>query len=158
MYKQTVSKIIFNFYTIGSTGCFTFSFLFVKIFCFRNIFFVMCNKKLYQTPLSLSRNKNCIKWYNLLFSITLGFVIPNSSDHCTHQRIFIMYSYVCIMFYFCMCDSSGDHGGSAAAARRQQQLGSSGCGSLAAAAWWQQLGGGSGSAAAVAAAAVAALQ
>jgi hypothetical protein len=36
------------------------------------------------------------------FSITLGFVSPNSSNHCTCQCIFIMYSYVCIMFYFCM--------------------------------------------------------
>ncbi len=36
------------------------------------------------------------------FSIILGFVIPNSSNHCTCQRIFIMYSYICIMFYFCV--------------------------------------------------------
>ncbi len=43
-----------------------------------------------------------MRWYSLLFSIVLGFVIPNSSNRCTHQRIFIMYSYVCIMFYFCM--------------------------------------------------------
>jgi hypothetical protein len=35
-------------------------------------------------------------------SIILGFVIPNSSNHCTCQLIFIMYSYVCIMFYFCV--------------------------------------------------------
>ncbi len=34
------------------------------------------------------------------FSIILGFVIPNSANHCTRQRIFIMYSYVFIMFYF----------------------------------------------------------
>ncbi len=54
--------------------------------------FVMCKKKLYQTPLSLSRKKNCIKGYNSLFSITLGIVIPNSSNHCTCQRVFIMYS------------------------------------------------------------------
>jgi hypothetical protein len=106
----------------------------------------------------LSRKKNCIKWHNLLFSITLGFVIPNSSNHCTCQCIFIMYSYVRVMFYFCMRDGGGDHGGNLAAAWRQRQLGGSGCGSLAAAAWWQQLGGGSGSAAAVAAVAVAALQ
>ncbi len=33
------------------------------------------------------------------FSIILGFVIPNSSNHCTCQRIFIMYSYVYILFY-----------------------------------------------------------
>ncbi len=36
------------------------------------------------------------------FSIILGFVIPNSSNHCTCQCKFIMYSYVCIMFYFCV--------------------------------------------------------
>jgi hypothetical protein len=72
--------------------------------------------------------------------------------------MFIMYSYIRIMFYFCMHDSSGDRGGSLAVARRQRQLGGSGYGSLAAAAWWQQLGGGSGSAAAVAAVAEAALQ
>ena len=36
------------------------------------------------------------------FSIILGFVIPNSFNHCTCQRIFIMYSYICIKFYFCM--------------------------------------------------------
>jgi hypothetical protein len=34
------------------------------------------------------------------FSIILGFVIPNSSNHCTRQCIFVMYSYVCILFYF----------------------------------------------------------
>ncbi len=62
----------------------------------------MCNKILYQTVLCLSQEKNCMKWYSLLFSIILGFVIPNSSNHCTCQNIFIMYSYVCIMFYFCM--------------------------------------------------------
>ncbi len=33
------------------------------------------------------------------FSIILGFVIPKSSYHCTRQRIFNIYSYVCIMFY-----------------------------------------------------------
>ncbi len=43
-----------------------------------------------------------MRWYSLLFSIILGFVIPISSNHCTCQRIFIMYSYVCIMFYFCV--------------------------------------------------------
>ncbi len=46
--------------------------------------------------------KNCMRWYSLLFSIILGFVIPNSSNHCTRQCMFIMYSYVCIMFYFCV--------------------------------------------------------
>jgi hypothetical protein len=91
-------------------------------------------------------------------SIILGFVIPNSSNHCTRQCIFIMYSYVCLMFYFCMRDVGGDHGSSLAAARRQRQLGGSGCGSLAATAWGKQLGSGSGSAVAVAAAAVTALQ
>ncbi len=30
------------------------------------------------------------------------YVIPNSPNHCTCQRIFIMYSYVWIMLYFCM--------------------------------------------------------
>ncbi len=49
--------------------------------------------------------KNCMRWYSLQFSIILGFVISNSSNHCTRQRIFIMYSYVCIMFYFCMCQN-----------------------------------------------------
>ncbi len=58
-------------------------------------------KKLYQTPLSLNQ-KRCINWYNFLFSISLGFVIPNSSNHCTRQLIFIMYSYAWIMLYFCM--------------------------------------------------------
>jgi hypothetical protein len=103
-------------------------------------------------------NKKLYKMIHLLFSITLGFVIPNSSNHCTRQRLFIMYSYVCIKFYFCMRDGGGDHGSSLAAAQRRRQLGGSGCGSLGVAAWWRQLGGGSGSAAAVAAAAVAALQ
>jgi hypothetical protein len=69
-----------------------------------------------------------------------------------------MYSYVRIIFYFCMRDGGGDCGGSLAAARQQRQLGGSGCGSLAVAAWWQHLGNGSGSAAAVAAVAMAALQ
>jgi hypothetical protein len=52
----------------------------------------MCNKILYQTVLCLSRKKKCMRC----------FVIPNSSNHCTRQRIFIMYSYVCIMFYICV--------------------------------------------------------
>ncbi len=43
-----------------------------------------------------------MRWYSLLISIILGFVIPNSSNHCTCQCMFIMYSYVCIMIYFCM--------------------------------------------------------
>ncbi len=46
--------------------------------------------------------KKIMRWYSLLFSIILGFVIPNSSNHCTCQHIFIMYSYICIMFYFCV--------------------------------------------------------
>ncbi len=46
--------------------------------------------------------KNCMRWNSSFFSIILGFVIPNSSNHCTRQCIFIMYSYICIMFYFCM--------------------------------------------------------
>ncbi len=143
---------------IGLTGCFTFLFLFTKIFCLRNKkFLVMCNKKMYQTPVFESK-KNCIKWYIFLFSITLGVVIPNRSNHCPHQCIFIMYSYARIMFYFCMRNGGGDRGGSLEVARRQRQLDGSSCGSLMAAAWWQQLGGSSGSAAAVAAAAVAALQ
>jgi hypothetical protein len=62
----------------------------------------MCNKKLYQTPLSFSRNFFVQNDTIYFFSITLGFVIPNNSNHCTCQRIFIMYSYVCIMSYFCM--------------------------------------------------------
>ncbi len=63
---------------------------------------VMCNKILYQTVLCLSREKKCMRWYSLLFLIILGFVIPNSSNHCTCQRIFIMYSYIFIMFCFCV--------------------------------------------------------
>ncbi len=49
--------------------------------------------------------KNCMRWYSLLFSIIYGFVIPNSSSHCTCRRIYIMYSYICIMFYFCVCQN-----------------------------------------------------
>jgi hypothetical protein len=112
-----------------------FLFLFTKIFCLRKFFFVMCNKTLYQTPLSLSRKKNLYKMIQFTFFITLGFVIPNSSNNCTCQRIFRMYSYVCIMFYFCMHDGGGDPGGSLAAARRLRQLGG---GSLVVAAWRQQ--------------------
>ncbi len=62
----------------------------------------MCNKILYQTVLCLSRKKKMYEMIQFTFSIILGFVIPNSSNHCTRQRIFIMYSYVYIMFYFCM--------------------------------------------------------
>jgi hypothetical protein len=62
----------------------------------------MRNKKLYQTPLSLSQYKKLYNMIQFNFSITLGFVIPNSSNHCTRQCIFIMYSYVRIMYYFCM--------------------------------------------------------
>jgi hypothetical protein len=62
----------------------------------------MCYKRLYHTVLCLSRKKNCMRWYSLLVSIILGFVIPNSSNHCTRQCIFIMYSYVCLLFYFCV--------------------------------------------------------
>ncbi len=119
-------------------------------------FLVMCNKKLYQTP--VFESKKMYKMIQFTFSTTLGFVIPNSCNHCTHQRIFIIYSYVRIMFYFCMHDGGGDRGGSLAAVGWQWQLGGGGCGSLAVTAWWQQLGGSSGSSAAVAAAAVAALQ
>ncbi len=43
-----------------------------------------------------------MRWYSLFFFIILGFVIPNSSNHCTCQHIFIMYSYICIMFNFCV--------------------------------------------------------
>ncbi len=46
--------------------------------------------------------KKCMRWYSLLVSFILDFVIPNSSNHCTCQHLFIMYSYICIMFYFCM--------------------------------------------------------
>jgi hypothetical protein len=120
----------------------------------------MCNKKLYQTPLSLSQKKIESNDTIYFFSIRIGFVIPNSSNHCSCQCIFIMYSYIRIMFYFCMHDGGGDRGGSSAVARRQRQrqLGGGSWGSLAAAAWWWQLGGGSGSVVAVAAVAVAALQ
>ncbi len=44
----------------------------------------------------------CIRWYSLLFSIIFRSVIPNSSNHCNRRCIIIMYSYVCIMFYFCV--------------------------------------------------------
>ncbi len=43
-----------------------------------------------------------MRWYSLLFSIKFRSVIPNSSSHCNHQSIIIMYSYICIMFYFCV--------------------------------------------------------
>jgi hypothetical protein len=44
-----------------------------------------------------------MRWYSLLFSIIFHSVKPNSSNHCNCQRIvFIMYSYVCIMFNFCV--------------------------------------------------------
>jgi hypothetical protein len=47
-----------------------------------------------------------MRWYSLLFSITLRSVKPNSSNHCNCQCIvIIMYSYICIMFYFCMCQN-----------------------------------------------------
>ncbi len=46
----------------------------------------------------MSKQKKCMRWYSLLFSVILGFRIPNSSNHCTCQRIFIMYSYICILF------------------------------------------------------------
>jgi hypothetical protein len=135
-----------------------FIFIYKKYFASGKKSFVMCKKKLYQSPLSLSRKNKLYKMIQFTFSITLDFVIPNSSNHCTCQRIFIMYSYICIMFYFCMHDGGGDRDSSLTAARWQQQLGGGSCDSLTVAAWWQQLGGGSGSAAAVAAAAVAALQ
>ena len=45
---------------------------------------------------------NCMRWYSLLFSIIFHSVKPNSSNHCNCQRIIIMYSYICIMFYFCV--------------------------------------------------------
>ncbi len=41
--------------------------------------------------------------YSLLFSIIFHSVKPKSSNHCNCQCIvIIMYSYVCIMFYFCL--------------------------------------------------------
>ncbi len=43
-----------------------------------------------------------MRWYSLLFSIIFRSVKPNSSNHCNCQRIIIMYSYVCKMFYFCV--------------------------------------------------------
>ncbi len=43
-----------------------------------------------------------MRWYSLLFSIIFRSVKSNNSNHCNHQRIIIMYSYICIMFYFCM--------------------------------------------------------
>ncbi len=43
-----------------------------------------------------------MRWYSLLCSIIFCSVMPNSSNHCNRQRIIIMYSYVCILFYFCM--------------------------------------------------------
>jgi hypothetical protein len=50
----------------------------------------MCNKILYQTVLCLSRKK-------IVRDDTVYCFLTN---HCTCQRIFIMYSYVCVMFYF----------------------------------------------------------
>ncbi len=44
----------------------------------------------------------CMRWCSLLFSIIFHSVIPNSSNHCNQQRIIIMCSYGCIMFYFCV--------------------------------------------------------
>ncbi len=42
-----------------------------------------------------------MRWYSLLFSIIFCCVKPNSSNHYNPQCIvIIMYSYVCIMFYF----------------------------------------------------------
>ncbi len=66
---------------------------------------VMCNKILYQTVLCLSQKTKMYEMIQFTFSIILDCVIPNSSNHCTRQRIFIMYSYVCIMFYFCVCQN-----------------------------------------------------
>ncbi len=43
-----------------------------------------------------------MRWYSLLFSIIFRPVIPISSNHCNRQRIISMYSYICIMFYFCV--------------------------------------------------------
>jgi hypothetical protein len=74
------------------------------------------------------------KMIQFTFFYYIRFVLPNSSNHCTRQRVLIMYSYVRIMFYFCMRDGGGDRGSSLAAARRQRQLGGGSCGSLAAAA------------------------
>ncbi len=62
----------------------------------------MCNKILYQTVLCLSRKKQMYEMIQFTFSIILGFVIPNKSNHCTCKCIFIIYSYICIMLYFCM--------------------------------------------------------
>jgi hypothetical protein len=61
----------------------------IKLFCGinKNVFFY---------------KKKCMRWYSLLFSIIFCSVIPNSSNHCNRQCIIIMYSYVCIMFYFCV--------------------------------------------------------
>ncbi len=43
-----------------------------------------------------------MRWYSLLFSIIFCSVKSNSSNHCNQQRTIIMYSYICIMFYFCV--------------------------------------------------------
>ena len=43
-----------------------------------------------------------MRWYTLLFSIIFRSVLPNSSNHCNRQFIIIMYSYICIMFCFCV--------------------------------------------------------
>ncbi len=44
-----------------------------------------------------------MRQYSLLFSIIFRPVKPDCSNHFYHQRIvIIMYSYVCIMFYFCV--------------------------------------------------------
>ncbi len=129
----------------------------LKIFYLRNKIFRHVYQKIVSNS-SVFESKKNDKMIQFFFFYYIRFVIPNSSNHCTRQHIFIMYSYVHIMFYFCMRDGGGDCGSSLAAARRQRQLGGGGCGCLVAAAWWRQLGGGSGSTVAVAAAAVAALQ
>jgi hypothetical protein len=55
--------------------------------------FVCVGKKLYE-----------MIQYTFFYYI-LGFLIPNSSNHCTCQGIFVLYSNICIMFYFCVCQN-----------------------------------------------------
>ncbi len=46
-----------------------------------------------------------MRWYGLLFSIIFYSIKPNSSNHCNCLCTIIMYSYVCIIFYFCVCQN-----------------------------------------------------
>ncbi len=68
---------------------------------FIQIFF-FCGSFATLTKMLFLQTKNCMRWYSLLFLIIFRPVTPNSSNHCNCQRVLIMYSYICIMFYFCV--------------------------------------------------------